>query len=153
MEEIAGDNMKKYVGIWLDHREAYLVYLSKDQPISSENQEMIECIESEIERRVRLSGGSRSRKTPYGPQEISVDSKQEDRIKGQLRKYYQEIIKRISDADRILIFGPGEAKIELKKEIEKSKQLAGKIKQIESADKMTMRQIAAKARTFFKPYL
>jgi stalled ribosome rescue protein Dom34 len=82
-----------------------------------------------------------------------VDSKQEDRIRGQLRKYYQEIIKRISDADRILILGPGEAKIEFKNEIEKSKHLTGKIKKMETADKMTMRQIAAKARTFFKPYL
>jgi hypothetical protein len=145
--------MKKYVGIWLDHREAIIVFLLKNQIMTDENQEMIERVESDIERRVRLSGGSRSRKTPYGPQEISVDSKQEDRIKGQLRKYYQKIIKRISDADRILIFGPGEAKIELKKEIEKSRPLAGKIKQIESADKMTMRQIAAKTRTFFNPYL
>jgi len=82
-----------------------------------------------------------------------VDSKQEDRVKGQLRKYYQEIIKRISDADRILIFGPGEAKLELKKEIEKFKHLTGKIEKMETADKMTMRQITAKARTFFKPYL
>jgi hypothetical protein len=145
--------MKKYVGIWLDHREAFVVYFLKNQPLDNEKQEIIERIESEIERRVRLSGGSRSPKTPYGPQEISVDSKQEDRIKGQLRKYYQEIIKRISDADRILIFGPGEAKTELKKEIEKSRPLASKIKQIETADKMTMKQIAAKARTFFKPYL
>jgi stalled ribosome rescue protein Dom34 len=100
-----------------------------------------------------LSGGSRSRKTPYGPQEISVDGKQESRIKGQLRKYYQEIIKRANDADRILIFGPGEAKVELKREIEKSKPMAGKIKRLESADKMTARQITAKVRAFFKPYV
>ena len=141
--------MKKYFGIWLDHREAFVVCLVKTQPFAEENQEMIEHIESDIERRVRLSGGSRSRKTPYGPQEISVDSKQEDRIKGQLRKYYHQIVKRISDADRILIFGPGEAKVELKKEIEKSKEFAGKIIKIESADKMTKRQIAAKVKFFF----
>ena len=145
--------MKKYVGIWLDHREAYVVSLTKTRPFVEENKEIIERIESNMERRVRLSGGSRSRNPPYGPQEISVDSKQEDRIKGQLRKYYQQIIQRVSDADRILIFGPGEAKIELKKEIEKSKGLADKIKKIESADKMTQRQIAAKVKTFFKPYL
>ena len=145
--------MKKYVGIWLDHREAFVVYLSNNQPFTAGNQEMIERIESDIERRVRLSGGSRSRKTPYGPQDISVDGKQEDRVKGQLRRYYQEIIKRISDADRILIFGPGEAKIELKKAIEKTKQLAGRIKKVESTDKMTIRQIAAKTREFFKPHL
>ena len=142
--------MKKYVGIWLDHRKAIIVYLLRNQPLSGENEEMVECLESEIERRVRLSGGSRSRKTPYGPQEVSVDSKQEDRIKRQLQIYYQEIIKRISDAERILIFGPGEAKRELNKEIEKNKQLSNKIKQIEPADKMTMKQVAAKARLFFK---
>ena len=145
--------MVKYVGIWLDHREAYVVSLLKTKPFAEENQEMIEAIESDIERRVRLSRGSRSPKTPYGSQEISVGGKQEDRVKGQLRKYYQEIIKRISDADRILIFGPGEATIELKKEIGKSKQLADKIKKVETADKMTIRQIAAKVRNYFKPHL
>ena len=145
--------MKKYVGIWLDHREAFVVSLAKNQPIADVNQEMIERIESNIERRVRLSGGSRTRKTPYGPQDISVDSKQEDRFKLQIREYFKEILIRISDADRILIFGPGEAKIELKKEIEKSKGFANIIKKIESADKMTKRQIAAKVRAFFKPYL
>jgi len=145
--------MKKYVGIWLDHREAFVVSLVKNPLFADGNREMVERIESDIERRVRLSGGSRSRKTPYGPQEISVDSKQEDRIKGQLRQYYHQIMQRISDADRILIFGPGEAKIELKKEVEKSKEFASKIKKIESADKMTQRQIAAKVRAFFKPHL
>jgi hypothetical protein len=148
-----GVDMRKYAGIWLDRREAFVVSLSTSTISGFENREMIERIESDIERRVRLSGGSRSRKTPYGPQEISVDSKQEDRIKRQLREYYKEILRRIGDADQILIFGPGEAKIELKKEIEKSKQLAARIKKIESADKMTKRQIVAKVKAFFKLYL
>jgi hypothetical protein len=60
---------------------------------------------------------------------------------------------RLRDADRIILFGPGEAKIELKKEIEKSKGIADKIKKIEAADKMTKRQITAKVRAFFKPYI
>jgi len=145
--------MKKYVGIWLDHREAFVVSLTREQPGFSVDQEMIERIESNIESRTRLSGGSRSRRTPYGPQDISVDSKQEDRFKLQRRKYFEEVLLRLSDADKILIFGPGEAKIELKKEIEKSKGLAGKIKKIESADKMTSKQITAKVKTFFEPNL
>jgi hypothetical protein len=145
--------MKKYIGIWLDHNEAFVVCLPNNQPFSTGDQEMVERIASDIERRVRLSGGSRSHKTPYGPQEISVDGKQESRVKRQLHGYYQQIIKRICDADRILIFGPGEAKTELKKEITKSKQLVTKIKRVESTDKMTIRQIAAKTRGFFKPHL
>jgi hypothetical protein len=145
--------MKKYAGVWLDHREAYVVSLTKDQPALNSDQEMIERIESNVEGRVRLSGGSRTRKTPYGPQEISVDSKAEDRFKLHIRQYYKQIMLRLRDADRILIFGPGEAKIELKKEIAKSKDLADRIKKIETADKMTKRQIAAKVKTFFKPHL
>ena len=145
--------MKKYIGIWLDRREAFVVYLLNNKPFTDGKQETVERIESNIERRVRLSGGSRSRKTPYGPQEIAVDSKQESRVKQQLNEYYQQIIKRISDADRILIFGPGEAKIELKKAIEKTQLLAAKIMKVESADKMTIRQITAKSRAFFKPHL
>ena len=145
--------MKKYVGIWLDHREAFIVSLTKDHPALNFNQEMIERIESDVESRVRLSGGSRTRKTPYGPQEISVDSRAEVRFKKQIRQYYSQIMLRLRDADRILIFGPGEAKFELRKEIERSKEFKGKIKKIEAADKMTKGQIAAKVRTFFKPHL
>ena len=144
--------MKKYVGIWLDRREAFIVSLTKEHTALTSNPEMIERIESDVERRVRLSGGSRTRRTPYGPQEISVDSKAEDRFKMQIRQYYRQIMLRLTDADRILIFGPGEAKVELKKEIEKSRDLAAKIKKVEAADKMTQKQIAAKVRAFFKPY-
>jgi hypothetical protein len=39
------------------------------------------------------------------------------------------------------------------REIENSKRVANINKKIESADKMTVRQIAVKVRSFFKPYL
>ena len=42
--------MKKYVGIWLDHREAFVVYLLNNQPLIGGNQEMIERIESDIDK-------------------------------------------------------------------------------------------------------
>ena len=145
--------MKKYVGIWLNRREAIVVSLTKAHTPFSDKPAMIERIESAVERRVRPSGGSRSRKTPYGPQEISVESKQDAHIRHQLSAYHEVIISRISDADRILIFGPGQAKIQLKKEIEKSADLAKRIQKIESADKMTHKQIAAKVKKFFESYL
>lgn len=145
--------MKKYVGIWLDYKEAFVVYLIDNRPFTAGDREMVERIESDVEGRTRLSGGSRSRKTPYGPQEISVDGKQERRRRHQLHAFFQQIILRLKDADRILIFGPGEAKHELKKAVLKNKELAGKIKKIVSADRMTIRQITARTREFFKPYL
>jgi len=134
---------KNYVGLWLDHRQAVIVSITDDA-------ETIKRIDSDIERKVRLSGGSRSAKTPYGPQQVSVDGKQQERINRQLHQYYQEIIRRIRDAAKILILGPGEAKTELKKEMEKSRELAAKKITVEPADKMTERQIAARVRQFFK---
>lgn len=133
---------KNYAGIWIDHRQAVIVSITDDG-------ETIKRMDSEIERKVRLSGGSRSAKTPYGPQQVSVDGKQQERINRQLRQYYQRIIQRIQDATKILILGPGEAKTELKKEMEKSGELAAKKITVEPADKMTERQVAAKVRQFF----
>ena len=37
--------MKKFVGIWLDHKKALVVYLLNNQPYTAGNQEMIERIE------------------------------------------------------------------------------------------------------------
>jgi hypothetical protein len=48
-----------------------------------------------------------------------------------------------------LIFGPGEAKGELQKRIKKNR-LGGRIVGIETVDKMTSRQIAAKVRRYFQ---
>lgn len=133
---------KNYAGLWIDHRQAVIVSIT-------DNGKTIKRIDSEIERKVRLSGGSRSAKTPYGPQQVSVDGKQQERINRQLRQYYQRIIQRIQDATKILILGPGEAKTELKKEMEKSRELAATKITVEPADKMTERQIAARVRQFF----
>jgi hypothetical protein len=133
---------KNFAGLWIDHRKAVIVSITDDG-------ENIEGVDSNVERKVRLSGGSRTGKTPYGPQQVAVDGKQEVRIKRQLRQYYQEVIRRVQDAHQILILGPGEAKNEIKKELEKSKELALKKVTVEPADKMTERQIAARIRNFF----
>ena len=145
--------MKKFAGIWLDHRKALVVSLITGRHSFDEEPESIERLESDVERKVKLSGGSRSRKTPYGPQDIAVDGKLEDRMRQQLKQYYQDIIKKIEVADRIYIFGPGEAKIELRKEIEKKKEFGSKKLYVETADKMTEKQITARVREFFARYM
>jgi hypothetical protein len=53
------------------------------------------------------------------------------------------------DAEAILIFGPGEAKGELRKRLERN-NLGGRIVGMETVDKMTDRQIAAKVRRYFQ---
>jgi microcompartment protein CcmK/EutM len=142
--------MKKYTGIWVDHKKAVIVTKKQTERSYEEDTEIaVTQINSDVERKVRLAGGSRTRNTPWGPQEVAVDSKIEARQKQQLKKFYHQIIEFITDADKILIMGPGEAKLELKKEIEKSKALIPKIVGVHTSDKMTNNQIAAKVKSYF----
>jgi hypothetical protein len=132
--------MKK-VGIWIDREKAFIVTIEDEK-------ESLKRIDSGVEKHIRASGGSRS-KSAYGPQDVGPERKLEERRKHQSQRYYQAIAKAVRDAGKILLFGPGEAKVELEKEIKKSKALAFRVVGVEPADRMTEKQIAAKVREHY----
>jgi hypothetical protein len=138
--EPAESKMKKQVGLWIDHRKAVVV-------VVTDKSEEVKQISSGVERQLRRADASRS-KTQYEPLQVPADDKREKAFKGHLKLYYDEVVSFIRGAESILIFGPGEAKTELKKHLDRHK-LAGHITSIETVDRMTDRQIAAKVRQFF----
>ena len=81
-------------------------------------------------------------------QQAPADDSHEREFTGHLNQYYDEVIEAIRGAESFLLFGPGEAKGELKKRLERDK-LGEHIIAIETVDKMTNRQIAAKVREYF----
>jgi hypothetical protein len=129
--------MKSAAGLWIDHRQASIVMLSAGG-------EKTEHITSDIEKDVRFSGGSRF----DGPGTSLEEDQQDRRFGNQLSQYYDKIITVIREAEAILILGPGEAKGELQQRLERE-ELGGRIVGVETADKMTDRQIAAKVRQHF----
>jgi hypothetical protein len=129
------ESMKRQVGLWIDHRETLIVFIGDDG-------EETRRIESGMEKHVRFSGGNRS-------EEGSADDQRDRQFAGHLNRCYDEVITNIRDAESILLFGPGEAKGELEKRLA-SKGLGGRIVGIETVDKMTDRQIAAKVREHFR---
>ena len=133
--------MKTTVGLWIDHRKAVIVALTDEA-------EEIKLIISKVEKQPGRPGGVRS-KTPYESQLVRADDSRQRKLTGHLSIYYDAVIACIRDAESILIFGPGEAKGELKKRLERNK-LGGRIVGIETIDKMTDRQIAAKVRQYFQ---
>ncbi|MGB8297800.1 MAG: hypothetical protein WCG85_20455 [Polyangia bacterium] len=85
---------------------------------------------------------------PYESQLVKADDRLERKLTGHLNQYYAKVIASIGNADAILVFGPGEAKSELKKRLDRAK-FGGHITVMETTDKLTDRQIAAKALKYF----
>jgi stalled ribosome rescue protein Dom34 len=82
---------------------------------------------------------------------VVQDSKYLEREKHQFRNYFNEIIPEIKEADSIVIFGPAEAKIKFKKELEENhKAVDKKVAKVETADSMTDNQVVAWVRDFYK---
>jgi len=126
--------MNREIGLWIDHRKAVIVL------VSHEGEEVKE-ITSHMEKHARFAG----RGSEHGSDEDMRDRQYENH----LNDYYDRVIANIRDGDSIQIFGPGEAKGELEKRLA-SAGLEGHIVGVEAADKMTVRQIAAKVRQYFQ---
>lgn len=128
------------VGLWIDHRKAMIVAVT-------DKGEEIGLIISKAEKQLRRSGDSPF-KGPYESQQVPASDSRQKTFTGHLNIYYDAVIAAMRDAESILIFGPGEAKGELRKRLERD-SLGGRIVAIETVDKMTDRQIAAKVRQHF----
>jgi len=132
--------MRKRVGLWIDHRKAIIVAVT-------DKGEEIGLIISKVEKQLRRSGDSPLR-GPYESQKVPASDSRQKTFTGHLNIYYDAVIACIRGAESILIFGPGEAKGELKKRLDKNR-LGGRIAGVETVARMTDRQIAAKVRQYF----
>jgi stalled ribosome rescue protein Dom34 len=120
-------------GIWIDHRKAVIVTTTGSELVTKE-------ILSTVDKHSRFSTGS--------SEDGSSEDMQDRQYDNQLNLFYDEVIGAISNVDAVLIMGPGEAKGELVKRLERNKS-GVRIASLETADKMTDRQIAEKVRLTF----
>jgi hypothetical protein len=127
-------------GLWIDHRKALIVTVTDEGLV-------MKLVISALEWQARRAPGSRH-DGPFDPQQVPADDTRKRAFTGHLNIYYDAVIAGIRGAESIMIFGPGEAKGELKKRLKRI-NLAGRIVSVETVDKMTDRQIAAKVRERF----
>lgn len=132
--------MRTRVGLWIDHRKAVVVAIT-------DKGEETRQIESNVEKQLRRSGDS-PLKGPHDPMQVPADDSRQKAFSRHLNTYYDAVVASIRDAESILIFGPGEAKDELKERIEKA-NFGGRVAGVETADRMTDRQIEARVRKHF----
>jgi hypothetical protein len=123
--------MNMQAGLWIDHRKAVIV-------IVTEEGEEIKEITSKMEKHVRFTNGT-------GSEDGSSEDRRDRQFEKHLNSYYDKVVAVIRSADSIQIFGPGEAKGELKKRLEHH-GLKETVLAVETMDKMTDPQIAEKVR-------
>jgi hypothetical protein len=135
--------LKTFAGLWIDHREAVIV-------LASPNAHETKRITSGGEKQLHRFGRSPSA-APFEQRLVPADDSPEREYTRNLENYYyDEVISCLGQASAILLFGPGEAKGELKKRIERDKP-GLRINRLETADKMTERQIIQKVRQHYFP--
>ena len=134
--------MDHNVGIWIDHKKAVIVSASAGHVTAK-------TLESDVGPHTRYSGRA-GYPTPDGQKGGRGEKKFEERRAHHLDQYYDEVITEVGHPDALLIFGPGEAKLELKERLSRSKELSARIVGVETTDKLTDPQIIAKVKKHYK---
>jgi hypothetical protein len=133
--------MGSRVGIWIDHKKAVIVSASADHVTAT-------TLESDVGPHARYSGRA-GYPTPDGPQDGRGEKTYEQRYDQHLDRYYDEVISHLGQPEALLIFGPGEAKLQLKERLSRSKALSECIVGVETTDKLTDPQIVAKVKEHY----
>lgn len=120
------------VGVWIDHKKAVIVSLAAGQVTTR-------TLKSDVGPHPHYSGS----------QEGGGEKKYEERHNQDLDRYYDDVIGQLGKPDALLLFGPGEAKLQLKERLGRSKVSSESIITIESTDKLTDPQIVAKVKEHY----
>ena len=124
--------MNQQIGIWIDHSSAVIVSMSDSQVTTK-------TLESGVDQHPRYSG----------QRGAGGEKKYEQRHEEQLDRYYDRVIGEVGRPEALLLFGPGEAKLELKERLGRSKQLSDCVVDLDTVDKLTEPQIVAKVKQHF----
>jgi hypothetical protein len=127
-------------GIWIDHRKAVIVTIDAGE-------EGVSVLFSAVEKHPERAGDSPLHGR-YEALQVPADDRRQRALTQALDGFYDAVIARVRKAESLLICGPGEAKGELRKRFELN-GLGGRIGSVETEDKMTDRQFAAKTHEYF----
>lgn len=124
--------MSHDVGVWIDHKKAMIVSIAAGEVTTR-------TLTSDIGAHPHYSGS----------QEGGGEKKYEQRHNQDLDRYYDDVIGQIGKPDALLLFGPGEAKLQLKERLRRSNVSSESIVAVETTDKLTDPQIVAKVKEHY----
>lgn len=132
--------MSTKAGVWIDHKHAIVILLT-DAGLE------IKKIAFALGQPVQTKGKAPS-KNKYTRNDYVPEDRLERKAASDRKDYYDDVIAGVQGAEALLILGPAGAKTELSKRITAQK-LRGMAVALETADKMTDRQLIAKVQQSF----
>jgi hypothetical protein len=120
------------VGVWIDHKKAVIVSASEDHVTTK-------TLESDVGPHPHFGG----------QEDGGGEKKYEERRRQSLERYFDEVVTHLGQPEALLIFGPGEAKLELKERLGRSGTLPQPVVEIETADRLSDPQIVARVKERF----
>jgi hypothetical protein len=126
-------NDKMNVGVWIDHDKAVIVSASGKRVT-------VTTLESDVLAHPHFGG----------QQDGGGEKKYEERHEHRLEHYYDQVVTELGHPEALVVFGPGEAKLELKAHLSRIKRLSKIPVDTESADRLTEPQIVAKVKQYFR---
>ena len=126
--------------VWIDQKRAVIVTVAGSAIETKE-------IASDVETQPRRAGDSPLAGT-FERMLIPADDSRQRALSGRMDDFYHKVIAAMGDAEAVLLLGPGETKGQLQQHLQKS-ALRGRPVAVETADKMTARQVAARAKAQF----
>ncbi len=133
--------MNEHAGIWIDHRRAVIIALDGEADRTS-------VIFSQVDKHLER-GGDSPLKGPYEALQVPADDRRQRALTGELDRYYDSVIAAVRGIAGLLLLGPGEAKKELHARLLKAR-LGARVRAVETADKLSDREILARVRAFFE---
>ena len=130
------------VGIWIDQKEADLITLTS-------NAIHTKTIYSDIESRIRIEGETKQFGR-FGDQFLVDEKGKQNRVKEYTQRYLLRVVRELSKADEILLFGPAQMKMKMEKIILSMPELASKLKDTQTSENMTHNQKLAYVKDFYK---
>jgi len=134
--------MSNKAGIWIDREHAILIMLANGgQGIATFIVGEPKSFPPTTESRAQHA---------YTPNDFQPEDRIERKEQAARKQMYDAILTTLQGVESLIVLGPGEAKKEFAKHIE-SKRPQHMLVEIETADKMTEPQLAAKVRQHFGP--
>jgi hypothetical protein len=133
--------MATVAGLWIDRRKAVIAVISAAGEALTE-------IHSDVERAGSRSGGVQSTAS-YESQLVKADDRRQRAFSGHISRFYDRVLAAVDGTESVFICGPGEAKGEFRKHLEKAGP-GERCIAVEAAAGLSTRQLMAKIRAHFR---